>query len=214
MGKGGIIFVVLPRVFVQKNKTCIRRRETSAQQSNATCQDAAGPPGAHTMHTGAVGVASPADEPGDAVWKSRLSKALSSPLPAWSVAQTRAAVFPFFFSFSSLKLQWKSHLSQAVPDRLKEAHAFSCLRSSLVVLMGDQGPLVLNAFLRLREEKVLQQPPPDGRRWRKFKKKEEKDSWKGEVTYPKSRAGGNGAQAKPGCMFIIKNTAFSQKLAI
>lgn len=56
MGKrvgGGIIFVVLPRVFVRKNKTHVRRRETAAQHSTVTCQDAAIPPGVHTMHTGA-----------------------------------------------------------------------------------------------------------------------------------------------------------------
>lgn len=56
--KGGLIFVVLLHVFVQKNKTCIRRRETTAQHSSTSCQDAAGPPGMHTMHAGAVGVAS------------------------------------------------------------------------------------------------------------------------------------------------------------
>lgn len=58
--------------------------------------------GVHTMNA-TVGVA---DAPlGDSVWKSQLSKVLSSPLPA------RVSCY-FPYSFSSLKLQWKSHPPQ------------------------------------------------------------------------------------------------------
>lgn len=36
-------------------------------------------------------------------------------------------------------------------------------------------------------------------------------SRKGEVTYPESRAGGDGGQARLGCTFSVKKTSFSQK---
>lgn len=77
MGKGGIIFVVLPGVFVQENKTHIRRRKTQPSTAEQHCQDAASSPGVHTMHTAARGVVELMLRvtPG-------LSKVLSSPLPA------------------------------------------------------------------------------------------------------------------------------------
>lgn len=51
---------------------------------------------------------------------------------------------------------------------------------------------MLNALLRFREEKVLQQPPLMGRDGEAIKEKEGKYLWKREVTDLKSQAGGNG----------------------
>lgn len=55
---------------------------------------------------------------------------------------------------------------------------------------------------------------PQGGGVKAKEEEEEEGSQKGEVTYPKSRAGGNGVQVKLGCSFVIKKASLSQKLAV
>lgn len=211
-GRGGIFVVVQPRVFVRKNKTRIRRRETNSSRA-CRCQDAAVP--AHNAHGswgshGSPRFSSLAAPRGQGTRSgSHHSELIPSCRPG--VASTEQVCSVSLFSF--LKLRWKSRLLQSVLDGLRSTRgsAWSSLCASSGLLTG--GPSVPNALLGLGEEKNPQTASPREEEVEK-ELKISISSRKGEVTYPESRAGGNGGQAWLGCTFSVKKTSFSQKLAV
>lgn len=165
-GRGGIFVVVQPRVFVRKNKTRIRRRETNGSRV-CRCQDAAVP--AHNARGSWCSHSSPrfsslAASRGQGTRSgSHHSELIPSCWPG--VASTEQVCSVSLFSF--LKLCWKSRLLRSVLDGLKSTRgsAWGSLRSSPGLLTG--GSSMLNGLLGLGEGKIPRRPPPERRRWRK-----------------------------------------------